>query len=160
MRAAGRADAAAAASWTNTREFPETNVVEHVELIALISGTLIAVAFALVLSVQRGLRAELDAVTRKLAACDAELAAARREARQAGALADDARRRALEATEQIALLAEQTMLRDPDGGRYMQAVRAASGGASVDALISTFGLSRGEAELVVTLHRPRADSGA
>jgi len=133
--------------------------VEHLELIALISGTAIAVAFALVLSVQRSLRAELDALASKLDAYGAELDALRREVGRASADADDVRRRELELTEQIALLArqqEQMLLRDPDAGRYMQAVRAACGGASVDALMSTFGLSRSEAELVVTLHRPRA----
>ena len=137
--------------------------MEHVELIAFISGAAIAVAFALVLSLQRGLRADLEAAARKLDACSAELDAVRREARQARADADDVRRRELELTEQIALLArqqEQMLLRDPEGGPYMQAVRAACGGASVDALMSTFGLSRSEAELVVTLHRPRADSDA
>jgi len=137
--------------------------VEHVELIAFISGAAIAVAFALVLSLQRGLRADLEAANRKIEACSAELDAVRREARQASADADDVRRRELELAEQIALLAkqqEQMLLRDPEGGPYMQAVRAACGGASIEALMSTFGLSRSEAELVVTLHRPCTDSDA
>jgi len=137
--------------------------VEHVELIALISGAAIAVAFALVVSVQRSLRAGLRDLARKLDAHGAELDALREEARRATAEAEDLRRRELELTEQIAMLArqqEQMLARDPDAGRYMQAVRAASGGASVDALMNTFGLSRSEAELVVTLHRPRAGAGS
>jgi len=141
--------------------------VEHVELIAFISGAAIAVAFALVLSIQRGLRADLDALARKVErkaeAQDAELEALHREVGEVSAHADDIGRRVVELAEQIALLArqqEQMLLRDPDGGPYMQAVRAACSGASVEALMSSFGLSRSEAELVVTLHRPRADSDA
>jgi len=142
--------------------------VEHVELIAFISGAAIAVAFALVLSIQRGLRADLDALARKVErkaeAQDAELEALHREVGEVSAHADDIGRRVVELAEQIALLARQQeqmlLLRDPDGGPYMQAVRAACSGASVEALMSSFGLSRSEAELVVTLHRPRADSDA
>ncbi|MFO7287598.1 MAG: DUF2802 domain-containing protein [Gammaproteobacteria bacterium] len=141
--------------------------MEHVELIAFISGAAIAVAFALVLSIQRGLRADLDALARKVErkaeAQDAELEALHREVGEVSAHADDIGRRVVELAEQIALLArqqEQMLLRDPDGGPYMQAVRAACSGASVEALMSSFGLSRSEAELVVTLHRPRADSDA
>lgn len=137
--------------------------MEHVELIAFISGAAIAVAFALVLSIQRGLRADLDALARKVErkaeAQDAELEALHREVGEVSAHADDIGRRVVELAEQIALLArqqEQMLLRDPDGGPYMQAVRAACSGASVEALMSSFGLSRSEAELVVTLHRPRA----
>ncbi|MFS8608084.1 MAG: hypothetical protein LOD94_08860, partial [Gammaproteobacteria bacterium] len=100
--------------------------MEHVELIAFISGAAIAVAFALVLSIQRGLRADLDALARKVErkaeAQDAELEALHREVGEVSAHADDIGRRVVELAEQIALLArqqEQMLLRDPDGGPYM-----------------------------------------
>ncbi len=40
-----------------------------------------------------------------------------------------------------------------DGGRYAQAIRMVAKGASVDDLVEDFGLSRSEAQLLVTLHQ-------
>lgn len=137
--------------------------MEHIELIAFISGGAIAVAFALVLSLQRGLRAEVEALARRIESSEAEMARLHRGAAEARDEASSAQQRARELAEQITLLArqqEQMLLRDPEGGPYMQAVRAAGSGASVDVLMSTYGLSRSEAELVVTLHRPPQDSDA
>ncbi len=61
---------------------------------------------------------------------------------------------ALEA-EQKRLLArqEQVELRDPDSRSYERAVQLVHRGASLDDLMTSCGLGRGEAELVLAMHR-------
>ncbi len=63
---------------------------------------------------------------------------------------DDLERRLRRLSEQQ----EQLMLRDPDDGPYHQALRLAARGASAEELVQGCGLSRGEADLVLALHRP------
>ncbi len=48
---------------------------------------------------------------------------------------------------------DELSLREPDQRVYHQAIRLASRGASVDELVSTCGLPRGEAELIQILHQ-------
>lgn len=67
----------------------------------------------------------------------------------------EARRREGELAEQVEMLGrqqEQLLIRDADSGPYFQAIRSARSGASAEALVSSYGLSQGEAELVVALH--------
>ncbi len=47
---------------------------------------------------------------------------------------------------------EQLMLRDAETGHYLQAVRQAERGASVEELMAGNDLTRGEAELILRLH--------
>jgi hypothetical protein len=65
------------------------------------------------------------------------------------------RRRELELEERVTLLSrqqEQLMMRDADTGPYFQAIRHARQGASVEELQQRTGVSRGEAELILSLH--------
>lgn len=48
---------------------------------------------------------------------------------------------------------DELSLREPDQRVYHQAIRLASRGASVEELVSTCGLPRGEAELIQILHQ-------
>ncbi|MCU0935612.1 MAG: DUF2802 domain-containing protein [Gammaproteobacteria bacterium] len=48
---------------------------------------------------------------------------------------------------------DEISLREPDQRVYHQAIRLASRGASVEELVSTCGLPRGEAELIQILHQ-------
>lgn len=48
---------------------------------------------------------------------------------------------------------DELSLREPDQRVYHQAIRLASRGASVDELVATCGLPRGEAELIHILHQ-------
>ncbi len=57
--------------------------------------------------------------------------------------------------ERVTLLSrqqEQLMLRDADTGPYFQAIRQARQGATLDELLERTGISRGEAELILSLH--------
>ena len=65
---------------------------------------------------------------------------------EAVVLLEDRLRRLTERQDELAL-------REPDEGVYHQAIRLASRGASVEELVTTCGLPRGEAELVQILHR-------
>lgn len=65
---------------------------------------------------------------------------------EAVVLLEDRLRRLTERQDELAL-------REPDQGVYHQAIRLASRGASVEELVTTCGLPRGEAELVQILHR-------
>lgn len=60
-----------------------------------------------------------------------------------------------EMAQRLALLSEQQeqlMLRDDNAGPYLQAIRLARRGEDATSLMSTCGLSRGEAELIARLH--------
>jgi len=54
---------------------------------------------------------------------------------------------------------DQLDLRDPSDRALSQASRMARQGASVDELVSTCGLVRAEAELLMLLHRAQAEGG-
>ncbi|MDD3519412.1 MAG: DUF2802 domain-containing protein [Chromatiales bacterium] len=47
---------------------------------------------------------------------------------------------------------QQLLMRDPESGPYMQAIRLAQKGASKEEIMSTCGLTRGEVELIASLH--------
>jgi hypothetical protein len=52
------------------------------------------------------------------------------------------------------------MLRDSEAGPYFRAVRFAENGAGLDALIEQTGVTRAEAELILSLHgKDRAAAG-
>lgn len=50
---------------------------------------------------------------------------------------------------------EQLLLRDPELGPYHHAMRLAVKGSSSEELMETCGLTRGEADLLLSLHRSR-----
>ncbi|TVP81618.1 DUF2802 domain-containing protein [Thioalkalivibrio sp.] len=54
---------------------------------------------------------------------------------------------------------EQLLMRDPETGPYHHALRLAAQGASREDLVKNCGLSRGEAELLLSLNRPSGDTG-
>ena len=54
---------------------------------------------------------------------------------------------------------EQLLMRDPETGPYHHALRLAAQGASQEDLVKNCGLSRGEAELLLSLNRPADDAG-
>ncbi|MCC5863400.1 MAG: DUF2802 domain-containing protein [Gammaproteobacteria bacterium] len=71
------------------------------------------------------------------------------------------RRLEAELEERVALLSrqqEQLMLRDADTGPYFQAIRQARQGATLDELLERTGISRGEAELILSLHGAAANT--
>ncbi len=73
------------------------------------------------------------------------------------------RRRLTDLEQQLRLLEQrqdQSGLGQPADGAYKMAIKLARRGAAVDDLVLTCGLSRGEAELVFRLHRPKAEAAA
>nr|WP_296748855.1 DUF2802 domain-containing protein [Thioalkalivibrio sp.] len=54
---------------------------------------------------------------------------------------------------------EQLLMRDPETGPYHHALRLAAQGASREDLVKHCGLSRGEADLLLSLNRPSSDTG-
>ncbi|MCA1791226.1 MAG: DUF2802 domain-containing protein, partial [Thioalkalivibrio sp.] len=53
---------------------------------------------------------------------------------------------------------EQLLMRDPETGPYHHALRLAEQGASREDLMNNCGLSRGEADLLLSLNRPSGDT--
>ncbi|HEY8519086.1 MAG TPA: DUF2802 domain-containing protein [Gammaproteobacteria bacterium] len=107
------------------------------------------------------LRGRAREQARRLEAQQAEIAALRSRVQ---ALDEERLRRREELrrlSEQVAGLVrehEQLLARDAVAGPYVQAVRAARSGVTAEVLMASYGLSRGEAELVVALHQ-RAPQG-
>ena len=58
---------------------------------------------------------------------------------------------------QLSEYQEQLMMRDPEEAPFHHALRLASRGASAEELVQDCGITRGEAELVLALHRPGSD---
>lgn len=120
-------------------------------------AVLVVLALALWLSLRALRRAEQLRV--RLAQLEAELAAAR--AALAGAegaareAAGELGRRQAETEARLASVEEQQeqlRLMEAGDGDYGRAIRMARQGASADDLARDFGLNRGEAELIVSLH--------
>ncbi len=64
--------------------------------------------------------------------------------------------------DQLQLLAEQQeqlRQRDANTGPYLNAIRDAQRGVSVDTLMTNHGVNKGEAELILALHGPKAKPG-
>ncbi len=126
--------------------------IDTTDLIYLVLGPGALLLGALLLRTDFRLKAHYEALEKRLAEAEAQLEALRGTLQQGGAA-----ERELELEQRVALLSrqqEQLMLRDAETGPYFQAVRQAERGADVDALIEDTGVTRAEAELIVTLHRP------
>jgi hypothetical protein len=127
--------------------------IDSTELIYLVLGPGILVLIALLLRLDLRLKARCDELESRLAETEGRLAVLQQ------LEGDDSRERELEG--RIDLLTqqhEQLMLRDSEAGPYFRAVRYAENGAGVDALIEQTGVTRAEAELIVSLHgKFRAD---
>lgn len=61
---------------------------------------------------------------------------------------------------QLSEYQEQLMMRDPEEAPFHHALRLASRGATAEELVQDCGITRGEAELVLALHRPGSDRAA
>lgn len=126
--------------------------IESTELIYLLLGPGILVLVALLLRHDLRLKAQCEDLKSRLADTEDRLGLLQK------SLNDDSREREL--ASQVALLTqqhEQLMLRDAETGPYFRAVRFAENGAGIEALIEQTGVTRAEAELIVSLHgRDRA----
>jgi hypothetical protein len=121
--------------------------IDSTELIYLVLGPGTLVLIALLLRHDLKLKAQCEAVEARLTETEDRLNALQNR------FGDDSRERELQA--QVALLTEQQeqlMLRDAEAGPYFRAVRHAENGAGVEALIEQTGVTRPEAELIVSLH--------
>jgi hypothetical protein len=121
--------------------------IDSTELIYLVLGPGILVLITLLLRHDLRLKTQCEDLKSRLADNEQRLAQLHK------TLSDDSRERELEA--QVALLTqqhEQLMLRDSEAGPYFRAVRFAENGAGIDALIEQTGVTRTEAELIVSLH--------
>lgn len=124
-------------------------------------AVLVVLALALWLSLRALRRAEQ--LQARLAQLESELAAAREALAGAEGAAREAAgelgRRQAEAEARLASIEEQQeqlRLMEAGDGDYGRAIRMARQGASAEDLARDFGLNRGEAELIVSLHgRPR-----
>ena len=121
--------------------------IDSTELIYLLLGPGILVLIALLLRHDLRLKAQCEDLKSRLMDTEDRLSLLQK------SLNDDSRERELES--QVALLTqqhEQLMLRDSEAGPYFRAVRFAENGAGVEALIEQTGVTRAEAELIVSLH--------
>ena len=121
--------------------------IDSTELIYLVLGPGVLVLITLLLRHDLRLKAQCEELKSRLADNEDRLGQLRE------TLSDDSRSRELEA--QVALLTqqhEQLMRRDSETGPYFRAVRFAENGAGIDALIEQTGVTRTEAELIVSLH--------
>jgi len=121
--------------------------IDSTELIYLLIGPGILVLVALLLRHDLRLKAQCEDLRSRLMDTEDRLSLLQK------SLKDDSRARELEA--QVALLTqqhEQLMLRDSEAGPYFRAVRFAENGAGIEALIEQTGVTRAEAELIVSLH--------
>ena len=121
--------------------------IDSTELIYLVLGPGILVLITLLLRHDLRLKAQCETLKSRLADHEDRLAQLQQ------TVSDDSRQRELE--RQVALLTqqhEQLMRRDSETGPYFRAVRFAENGAGIDALIEQTGVTRTEAELIVSLH--------
>jgi hypothetical protein len=121
------------------------------ELIYLLLGPGILVIVALLYRLDLNLRARCVDLEARLAETEGRLSVLQ------SRLSDDSR----DLESRMALLTqqhEQLVLRESEAGPYFRAVRYAENGAGVEALIEQTGVTRAEAELIVSLHgKFRAD---
>ncbi|MBN1237580.1 MAG: DUF2802 domain-containing protein [Gammaproteobacteria bacterium] len=137
--------------------------LDALRLASLFAGLVLLVLAVYLIRLQIAMRARLDALGRTLDAQQYELDTLRQQVRDLGeaAFAAGGRERQLaEQVEQLTQQQEQMLSRDGDTAPYVQAIRSARSGASAESLISAYGLSPGEAELVVALHGPRGRGDA
>jgi len=121
--------------------------IDSTELIYLVLGPGILVLITLLLRHDLRLKAQCEELKSRLADNEHRLAQLQQ------TVSDDSREREL--ASQVALLTqqhEQLMRRDSETGPYFRAVRFAENGAGIDALIEQTGVTRTEAELIVSLH--------
>jgi len=121
--------------------------IDSTELIYLVLGPGVLVLITLLLRHDLRLKAQCENLKMRLADNEDRLAQLHK------TVSDDSRARELES--QVALLTqqhEQLMRRDSEAGPYFRAVRFAENGAGIDALIEQTGVTRTEAELIVSLH--------
>ena len=129
--------------------------IDSTELIYLVLGPGVLVLIAVLLRLDFRLKARCDDLQSRLAHAEGELAQLR------NSLADDERDSALRnRIEKLQQQHEQLMLRDAEAGPYFRAVRCAENGDDVEALIEQTGVTRAEAELIVSLHGSAATNGA
>lgn len=126
-------------------------------------AVVVVLALALWLSL-RALRRADHLATRQLE-LETELAAARAALAQAevaaGEAAEQLQQRLAESETRLAAVEErqeQLRLMEEGDGDYGRAIRMARQGASAEELAQDFGLNRGEAELLVSLHGKPGDS--
>ena len=126
-------------------------------------AVVVVLALALWLSL-RALRRAENLAKRQLE-LETELAAARAALAQAevaaGEAAEQLQQRLAETETRIATVEErqeQLRLMEEGDGDYGRAIRMARQGASAEELAQDFGLNRGEAELLVSLHGKPVDS--
>lgn len=134
--------------------------IESSELIYLLLGPGAMLLIVLLLRTDMKLRSRCDDLEMRLVEAEGRLTVLQHRTR------DDSRERDLES--RVDLLTqqhEQLLLRDSETGPYYRAVRFAETGIGVDALVEQTGVTRAEAELIVSLHgrntpqaRPEEDS--
>jgi hypothetical protein len=121
--------------------------IDSTELIYLVFGPGVLVLVALLLRLDLRLKARCGNLESRLAETEGRLSVLQ------SRLGDDSRERDLESRiAQLTQQHEQLMLRDSEAGPYFRAVRYAENGAGVAALIEQTGVTRAEAELIVSLH--------
>ena len=121
--------------------------IDSTELIYLVLGPGVLVLITLLLRHDLRLKTQCENLKMRLADNEDRLAQLHK------TVSDDSRARELES--RVALLTqqhEQLMRRDSEAGPYFRAVRFAENGAGIDALIEQTGVTRTEAELIVSLH--------
>ena len=127
--------------------------IDSTELIYLVLGPGALILIAVLLRIDLRLKSQCRELEDRLAETEGRLSVLQTR------LSDDSRERDLE--DRVALLTqqhEQLMMRDSEAGPYFRAVRHAENGAGVEALIEQTGVTRAEAELIVSLHgKGRAD---
>ncbi len=123
-------------------------------VLSLILLVIVSLAFVLI----KRLEQRLDGMKKRLSEQETSVLSLRG---AVSALYDDAQQvtrrqnRIEQQLRQIGDQQEQLLLRDPDTGPYRQAMHLAKKGASVEDLVTTCGLNRGEAELLLSLYRAK-----
>lgn len=121
--------------------------IESTELIYLLLGPGALLLIVLLLRTDMRLRARCEELEMRLLETEGRLTVIQQQIR------DDSRERDLES--RVDLLTqqhEQLLLRDSETGPYYRAVRIAETGIGVDSLIEQTGVTRAEAELIISLH--------
>lgn len=130
--------------------------IDSTELIYLLLGPGTILVAALLLRLDLRLQRRYEELASRVATAEAHL--------EALVQAEDGGQHKRQIEERVAMLSrqqEQLMLRDSETGSYFQAIRHAEKGLGVDALIERTGVTREEAELIVTLHgRPASQQAS
>lgn len=135
---------------------------DALRLASLFAGLVLLGLAVWLIRLLAGHRSRMESMGRVLDAQQYEIDTLRQRVRDLGdevSAVGERERELAERVEQLTLHQEQVLIRGGDSAPYVQAIRSARGGASAESLISAYGLSHGEAELVVALHGPRAGGG-